>query len=617
MNFHRSTISLILFITLNSLSAQQFPIMPVHDSYDIHYAELHWMATPLSDTLRGNVTYHFRATSNLDTLVLMLHDTLSISSIKSYGVSLNYIRPGNHQLQIALGKLLPSGEYDSLQIAYSGKPGIYAGQKGFFRGDHHGSPVLWTLSEPYAALCWWPAKITLDDKIDSTIIKITHPSEYTAVSNGRLQQKTTTNGLCTSIYKHTYPITSYLVAFAIGQYSKYTDWYVSNGDSLAIINYVYREDSANLSQITPNLLPVMDLYSELFGDYPFKKEHYGHLQCGIGGGMEHQTMTFMGYFNHHIMSHELAHSWFGNMITCGSWEDIWLNEGFATYATGLTYERMFDGFYWDKWKRETMSAICSETDGSVWVDDTSSVARIFDARLSYHKASYLLHMLRWVCGDSAFFKSVMEFSNHSQLQYAYAQTNDFIDILENNTGLSLTEFMNDWFYGQGYPVYTIQWNRLNSTSVELRVFQSTTHPSVGFFEMPVPIQLKGFSKDSTVVLNHQMQGESFIIDPGFYVDSVLFDPKRWIVTKGSRVTGISSEIQRSTHVFPNPATELLYFDLSGKNEYQVQIISMTGQIIKNENTFNSFIQVSSLKPSLYLIRIQSEDRVIVQKFMKQ
>jgi aminopeptidase N len=87
--------------------------------------------------------------------------------------------------------------------------------------------------------------------------------------------------------------------------------------------------------------------------------------------MEHQTMSFMGSFGHELMAHELAHSWFGNKITTASWEDIWINEGFATYLTGLTYEHLFDGYYWPFWKKQNISWVTSQPGGSVHVDDTT------------------------------------------------------------------------------------------------------------------------------------------------------------------------------------------------------------------------------------------------------
>jgi len=97
------------------------------------------------------------------------------------------------------------------------------------------------------------------------------------------------------------------------------------GDSLQVLNYVYPENLSSAQLQTPDIIPIIQLYDSLTIPYPFRNEKYGHAQFNWGGGMEHQTMSFMVNFNQDLMAHECAHQWFGDLITCGSWEDIWLN----------------------------------------------------------------------------------------------------------------------------------------------------------------------------------------------------------------------------------------------------------------------------------------------------
>lgn len=608
--------ALLQFSLVTEINAQKMPFMPQHDSYNLSFADIHWTANPISDSLKGEVCYYFKADSNIDTFALLLHDSLKIHTIESDGISLSYLRPGNHQLLVLWPHIMPAGDLGNICIKYSGIPGDYQGDKAYFRGAHNNVSGLWTISEPYSALCWWPVKISLDDKIDSLHIRITHPDEYRAVTNGVYQTETHEGNQITSYWAHKYPVTAYLVGFAITNYAKYTDWYVKENDSIAIHNYVYPEDSANLSNVTPGLLPVMDIFRVLYGEYPFYNEHYGHAQCGMGGGMENQTMTFMGYFNHHIMSHELAHSWFGNMITCGSWEDIWLNEGFATYSTGLTYEYLLNGFYWDKWKRETIANICTQNGGSVWVNDTTNASRIFDSRLSYNKGAYLLHMLRWVCGDPAFFKSILEYTSKPELRYAYARTSDFINILEAESGISLEEFMTDWFYGEGFPSYTIQWKRLESTALQLKIFQTTSHSSVNFFEMPLPIKLKGSYQDSIIILNHNLQGQIFTVDPGFWVDSVFFDPERWIVSSGNQVTGTEEPEKTTFAVFPNPVIDLLNVRFPSGNPPNYKIYNLDASLLQEGNLDKNTINFKVFAPGVYIIKIDSGKASAIFRIIK-
>lgn len=197
--------------------------------------------------------------------------------------------------------------------------------------------VLWTLSEPYGARDWWPTKQTLNDKIDSCDIFVTTPSGYKVGSNGILLNVVQDGNNVIHHWKHIHAEPAYLIAIAVADYSEYIDWVpLDSGDSLMVLEYVYPCNLLSAQLQTTDIIPTMQFFIELFGDFPFEK--YGHAQFGWGGGMEHSSMTFVGGFNHGLLAHELAHQWFGDKITCGSWQDIWLNEGFATYLEGLTYD---------------------------------------------------------------------------------------------------------------------------------------------------------------------------------------------------------------------------------------------------------------------------------------
>ncbi|MDX1911418.1 MAG: M1 family aminopeptidase, partial [Saprospiraceae bacterium] len=322
------------------------------------------------------------------------------------------------------------------------------------------------------------------------------------------------------------------------------------------LNYVYQEHLEFAEEGAEINVQHMQLFSQLFGDYPFKAEKYGHAQFSWGGGMEHQTMSFVGSYTFDLLSHELAHQWFGDKITCASWEDIWLNEGFATYLNGLCYEFIFPQ-YWDLYKTDRISKATAQPDGSVWVDDTTSVSRVFSSRLSYSKGAMVLHMLRWVCGDSAFFAGVKNYINDPMLSYGYARTSDLKYHLETASGRNLDGFFADWFYGQGYPSYDVKWAKLPDNQVKITLWQTPSHPSVSFFEMPVPVKLSDGIHDTLLVLPHNTNGQVFTAPLHFEAGSLEFDPDQWIVSRNNLVEEVLANgeplPESSIEILPNPA----------------------------------------------------------------
>ena len=579
----------------------------ISGTYDITYARFNWTIDPSIQYIKGEVYFEFEALEALPQLLLLLHSQLTVDSIRYHGTYLTFHHT-HDTLQIILPSTLPIHMRDSITIFYQGVPP--SSGFGSFITTTHGNnvPVLWTLSEPYGAYEWWPTKNDLKDKIDSIDIIVSTPPAYVAASNGVLVKDTIVQTQRIMHWKHRYPIVSYLVAIAVTNYDILSYQIPLSTGTLPFVDYVYPENSQVAMGAFPVLKTVMQFYDSLIGPYPFMREKYGQAEFGWGGGMEHQTMSFIGDMgNYELTAHELSHMWFGDAITCGSWQDIWLNEGFATYFTALNYEHFFPTVYWMPWKRQTINYITSEPGGSVYVYDTTDVYRIFDGRLSYRKGAYVLHMLRWVLGDSVFFSAIRNYYENPIFQYGFAKTSDFKQFLENFSGKDLTEFFNDWVYHEGYPIYSWKAEYYSEDTTAFTIYQTQSHPSVSYFEMPVPIVCWKNGSSQYFVLNNTYDGQTFLL-PFPFPDSIQFDPNLWIL-KQLPVQGtlsMNSCDVSPIKIYPNPVPqgENIYINLPDVSD--VYLFSSDGKRVYMQFQVQTLILNSNhMDKGLYFIKVLS------------
>ncbi len=594
---------------------------PNTGNYDIGYHRFLWEVDPAKAEIKGEVTSYFTALDDIREIVFDLADNMNVSQVKQRGQTLTFSQNANDELVISLPFTQRKHILDSLTVFYEGNP-VSSGF-GSFEISTHGSaniPVLWTLSEPYGAKGWWPCKQDLIDKIDSIDIFIKHPEKYKAASNGLLVSETTNSGQTLTHWRHQYPIPAYLIAIAVTNYAVYKD--DPEGLDFDIVNYVYPEDlddTKGLTAVTPG---IMKLYNELFEIYPFAKEKYGHAQFGWGGGMEHTTMTFMGGWSRGLIAHELAHQWFGNKITCGSWEDIWLNEGFATYLDGLVYEK-FDGeAVFSQWRKAVVNNVTALPSGSTFVADTTSVSRIFDSRLTYRKGAMIVHMLRYKLGDEAFFKGVQNYLADPQLAFAYAKTRDLQRHLEAVADTSLDEFFKDWFYGEGYPEYEVVWSQNNADElIHFQVSQQQSHPSVSFFEMPLPVTVIGTSGESEKLrLEVSENNQVFSVQLNFKVASVQIDPESHLISGNNRtVLGLDEEsLQDIISIFPNPVADELTINSNGLiNIRKISIYNILGEKVFERSNPDARIDVQKLDFGVHLVWIDTDQGSLHKTILKK
>lgn len=606
----------------SAASKVHFRVNPNTSNYDITYHKLEFTVDPAVADIAGKVITTFTALENLTTITFDLNDNMTVTSVSENGNALSFTQNSNDELVITLQNIINQGNSASVLIEYNGTP-ISSGFDSFEASTHgpDATPVLWTLSEPYGALDWWPCKQDLNDKINEIDVYITAPEIYTAVSNG-LEQSTTINaGNKTTHFKHQYPIPAYLIAFAVTNYDTYSHIVPNNGNPFPIVNYVYPESLTSAQNSTGVTVDIMNLFISLFGNYPFENEKYGHAQFGWGGGMEHTTISFMGNFNRGLIAHELAHQWFGDKVTCGSWKDIWLNEGFATYLSGLTIEHLDGEPSFKSWRSSTINSVTSSTSGAVYLTDvdTTNVSRIFNSRLSYNKGAMVLHMLRKKLGDTHFFSGVKNYITDPNLEYGYAKTPDLMAHLETASGLELDEFFNDWVYNQGYPIYNVEWHQPTSNTVRIQLNQSQSHSSVSFFESKVPIRLNGTNGEVLdIILNNITNEQAFVENVNFTVSSVEFDPELHLISKNNTITlNLENNNLRTENIslFPNPINDILSIETSENIKINSVIIYNTlGKKIIAAT--NKQINLSQLSTGIYFISIFTDHGYIHKKIIK-
>lgn len=609
----------------SAASIQNLRVNPNTLNYDVTYHELRFTVDPNNTTpfISGVVKTTFRALANMNSVTFDMATALVVSSVTMNSSNLIF-NQSNYELNITLPSTLTTGNSATITITYAGSPPQAEGA--FTRSLHSGIPVIYTLSEPFGARDWWPCKQDLNDKIDSFDIYITCPSAYIGVSNGLLQSQTTSGGNIIRHFRHNYPIPAYLISLNVTNYVTYNiqaGLGTTQNPFFPINNYLYPEsNTATNRSFIDQTVPMMNIFEQKFGSYPYRNEQYGHVQFGWNGGMEHATMSSMGVWNSRsLIAHELGHQWFGNKVTCGSWKDIWLNEGLTEYTAGIVVEELDGAAAFVSWKSGKISSITSQTGGAVYLSDAEAlnVGRIFSSRLSYNKGAMVTHMLRWKMGDTAFFQALRNYLNDSNLAYGYAITTDLKAKLEAVHGSNLDEFFNDWVYNQGYPTYTITAQNWGAGQAKIIVNQTQSDPSVTFFEMPLEIRLSGAGGlTHDVVVEHTTNGQEFIVSVPFVVTGVTFDPNKHIISRNNVATLSSNsfDLEQTISVYPNPANDELHLMMPTSVQLEkVEIYNTLGQLVgqKIEHDFS----ISELASGIHLLKITTSVGMIHKNFIKK
>lgn len=587
--------------------------------FNIHFQKMELTIDPAVRFISGVITSRIQPMDDGFTQFSFdLTDSMQVDSVIVDGIKTVFSH-SNLVIRIAIPEKTKN-EIITTQVFYRGNPSAHD-HRAFSYDAQLDGPVCWTLSQPFGALGWWPCKQQLEVKIDTLEMVITAPIGNKVAGLGNLQKIDTIGAKVTYHWLHQYPIASYLVAVAVTNYYEESHYIkLSNGDSIFHIDYLYPAYKPAADTLRWAIDGMMYVFDSLFGGYPYKGEKHGHAMFGRNGGMEHQTMSFMGNLSYALMAHELAHQWFGNKITCGSWADIWLNEGFASYLTMLAYEfDRPDG--WRNYMNQERDRAFTVTTGSVYVLDTFNVSRIFNANLSYRKGGLVLHMLRWKLGDSIFFKGMKDYIMDEDLCYAFAKTPDFQFFMEQASGIDLSEFFESWIYGEGYPNYVTRWFRNSPTEITFEINKSNSGNTDFPFYLSLPYLLKGEGKDSLVVIDYYTENISKTLEVGFKVEEVVFDPDLWIFAKNSLVEGIHNNFINGA-IYPNPAKNELNIQIRDTKINSCDVMSIQGLRVKSfeilEKKGEIFtINFEDLAAGSYILKLNADSTSFYHKFIIQ
>jgi hypothetical protein len=337
----------------------------------------------------------------------------------------------------------------------------------------------------------------------------------------------------------------------------------------------------------------------------------------LSGGMEHQTMTTQGFFEKSLTAHELGHQWFGDNVTCASWTDIWVNEGFAAYSEYLMKEALYPAET-TQHLIDIHDNIMSQPNGAVWVLDSLNESRIFDGRLTYDKGAAIVHTFRFmVNNDATFFNALKNYQTN--FKDSVAVGTDVQAELEAASGLDFTEAFDQWYFGEGYPTYSTRWNVVG-TDLLLEITHSTSASSITpTFTNPLEIKFaRSGLADTTIRFDITSNLNQFLVPAiGTVTNISAIDPSNWIINKvGTNnhdinfLVGLDEQIGASNIVlYPNPSNTLI--SIQSDQNCELTIFSTEGKNIANHLVDgNLTVDVSAYRNGNYLFVFKANGRII-------
>ncbi|MEI2738137.1 MAG: M1 family aminopeptidase [Chitinophagaceae bacterium] len=478
---------------------------------DVLYHKIYWRINPDSTKyIKGSVQTNFKTIqNNVSVITFDLRSVLVVDSVVFRNAQLpagNITRTGNI-VSINLGTTLAANFTDSLIIYYQGVPPAVSGAaQGYQKAiSSTAGNYITTLSESYEDRDWWPCKADMQDKIDSMDITVNVPwaalseaDTFWVACNGKLVDSTINSTSRSFVFKNRYPMASYLVFVSVAKFNRYYRSVNIGGTDVQVVYNLFRGKTAgtytSILTAMDKMNPLLSALSDKFGLYPFKNEKHGYYDGLLGaGGMEHQTfsgiagssLTSLG-----TLAHELMHQWFGDNVTFGTWNDLWLAEGFARYCEALAGE-LVPSLGINPYSRRSSfkSSALSNTSVSTWIPNanTGNSDLIWNSNYGsavYERGAMIVSMLRSICGDQKFYQAMTDYQ--TTLAGKSASTDSLKNYFNKVLGRDITPFFNDYVGGSGpattavggigNPINTVNWNAPSANKLVVQMASQAKTP---------------------------------------------------------------------------------------------------------------------------------------------
>jgi aminopeptidase N len=553
--------------------------------YDVLHYHLILGVDPEGKTIEGTVTAQVETLAPADSFVFDLVDTLTVSGVTVDGSDAAWSHTGD-LLTVLAAPRIEQGRTVDIVIDYSGSPVTNNDYLRLpaFSFDTHGNDehLIFSFSAPIYARAWWPCKDVLEDKATIHLV-VTVPDTLVVASNGALQSDVDNgDGTRTFTWHEKYPIATYLVSVAISNYAVFSHYYHhAPDDSMEVAYYVYPEDLADAQISFAPTVPMTEFFSDTFGQYPFLDEKYGMAEIRFGGGMEHQTCTSYGDYlirpnntRDWVVAHELAHQWWGDLITPADWRDIWLNEGFATYCEALWFEHI-DGrqAYLDRMQSRRWDWPFS---GTVYDPDDLYGTTV------YWKGSWVLHMLRRVMGETDFFDALRDYAADPRYAYGNATTDQFQALCEARYGQSLDWFFDQWLREEGEPLYEYFVAGENHGSGQTLYLTISQRQQGIDYTMPMEVRFTMAGGDTSVTVWNDRRVQQYTFYLPEAVTAVALDPDGWILCNTEQIDLLGKGARDNyVSVTPNPFSEYvaIEFETTVGGDARIAVYDVTGALV--------------------------------------